>query len=307
MKPWPTEVASFSRLRIFLGAFFCIALGAVIILSAAPIAPRLSADSSAPSGDPQQLVAKVVQNEVAALQGDHSCWEYRVLQLDHGRKELRAVAETREGTVDRLLAVDSRPVDAQQRQAEDRRIRMFLSHPEQIRDDTAKRRKDEATSLGLMKMLPQAFLYKRTGDQGGLVVLAFTPNPSFRPATRQATVFHHMQGTMWIDSRALRLARLDGKLTSSVKFGGGMLGYLNPGGTFSVKQADVGKGHWDSIALDVNMSGKALFFKTIGVREARAYSDYREISPSTTLRQAAADLSHDSGDTTADFLGAHNN
>ncbi len=305
MKACPKEIAFFSHSKI-PRASFCVALATIAILSAGPIGLRSRADSSQPSGDAQQLVATVVQNELAALQGDRSCWEYRELQLNRGHKELRAVAETKEGTVDRLLAVDGRPVDAQQSQAEDRRIQTFLSDPNQIRDDTAKRHKDEQTSLGLMKMLPQAFLYKRTGDQGGLVVLTFTPNPSFQPSTREATVFHHMQGTMWIDPHAMRLVRLDGALTSSVKFGGGVLGYLNAGGTFSIKQADVGDGHWDTISLNVKMNGKALFFKTIGVQENRTFSHYQKISPSTTLRQAAASLSRDAGDTTADLLGAQN-
>ncbi len=49
-----------------------------------------------------------------------------------------------------------------------------------------------------------------------------------------------MAGVMLINNRNKRLAELSGKLISEVKFGGGILGHLDKGGTFEVKQGDGG-------------------------------------------------------------------
>ncbi len=74
---------------------------------------------------------------------------------------------------------------------------------------------------------------------------------------------------MYIDQHEKRLEELDGRLTASVQFGGGMLGHLDQGGTFSVKQQDVGGGHWEMTYLDVQMNGKELLFKTIACANGR--------------------------------------
>jgi len=48
-----------------------------------------------------------------------------------------------------------------------------------------------------------------------------------------------------------------------------VLGHLNRGGKFEVRQTEVAPGHWEMTALNVEMKGKALFFKTIGVQEPK--------------------------------------
>lgn len=66
---------------------------------------------------------------------------------------------------------------------------------------------------------------------------------------------------MLVDPRQNRLAEIDGRLVTEVKFWGGLLGHLDKGGTFTVKQEDVGGGHWQMVELNVQMSGRALLFQ----------------------------------------------
>jgi hypothetical protein len=128
--------------------------------------------------------------------------------------------------------------------------------------------------------------YQYAGTEGRLIKLRFEPNPQFAPNTRQEEVFHHLEGTMWIDPEQKQLARIDGELTSEVKFAGGLLGHLDKGGVFSVRFRQVDSGQWLMAALQVNMSGKALLFKTISVQEEREFEDYRRVPGNFTLRQA---------------------
>jgi len=90
-----------------------------------------------------------------------------------------------------------------------------------------------------------------------------------------------------VDAKQKRLAEISGKLMSEVKFGGGVLGHLDKGGTFWVKQQDLGSGHWEITVLDVQMIGKALFFKTIDVAEKDSYTNFQPVTEGTTLAKAA--------------------
>jgi hypothetical protein len=91
---------------------------------------------------------------------------------------------------------------------------------------------------------------------------------------------------MLVDPLNHRLAEIQGKLVTKVKFWDGLLGHLDKGGTFVVKQKNVGGGHWEMTELNVQMDGKALFFKTIAVREKEIYSDFHPLPEQTTLKQA---------------------
>ena len=96
-----------------------------------------------------------------------------------------------------------------------------------------------------------------------------------------------MKGSLLVDAKQKRLAEISGKLMSEVKFGGGVLGHLDKGGTFWVKQQDLGSGHWEVTVLDVQMIGKALFFKTIDVAEKDTYENFQPVNGETTLAKAA--------------------
>jgi hypothetical protein len=60
--------------------------------------------------EPDKLVSEVIQNERQARIDDLSHWRFRDLKEKDGRKELRDVIETKDGSIDRLLAVNDEPL-----------------------------------------------------------------------------------------------------------------------------------------------------------------------------------------------------
>jgi hypothetical protein len=96
-----------------------------------------------------------------------------------------------------------------------------------------------------------------------------------------------MEGEMWVESKQERLAAFSGHLTEDVKFGFGLLGRLDKGGHFEVRQAEVVPGHWDMTTMSVEMTGKALLFKSIGMQEGENRRDFHQVSDELTLSQAA--------------------
>jgi hypothetical protein len=120
-----------------------------------------------------------------------------------------------------------------------------------------------------------------------LVKLSFRPNPNFRPLSLEARVFHDMEGEMWVDCKRERLAAFNGHLTQDVKFGLGLLGHLDKGGHFEVRQAEVVLGHWDMTTMSLEMTGKALLFKSIRVQKKENRRDFHQVADDLTLTQAA--------------------
>ena len=268
---------------------FSLLVAAVLLLTSAAFSLAKPQQESAerPASDANRLAREVVQNELNAETNDRTLWRYRKTILEDGADQLMEVVETKQGEIHRLLATDGKPLNATQTKAEDVRIRKLLADPEQFQQQQKDRAQDARQEQKLLRMLPEAFLFEYDGMKGNLVGLKFTPNPNFHPSGREGSVFHHMEGTIWVDPDQKRLAEIDGHLTTEVKFWGGLLGHLDKGGTFSVKQEDMGSGHWEMTLLNVQMDGKALFFKTIAVREREVYSNFELLPDSTTLQKAA--------------------
>ena len=284
-------------------------LTVIIVCSAMRLAPAVLAQvrdsNAAPSlQNPDALVREVIHNEIEAQLHDQSLWCYREQQQEDGKpaKTLQ-VCQTQDGDLERLVALSGRELTSLQTQAEDDRMQRLVSHPEQLRAKQKKEREDGEQARNLFATLPDAFLFHCDHQSGNLITFRFRPNPAFRPSTRSMQVFHHMEGTLVVDADQKRLVEINGRLTSDVKFFGGLLGHLDKDGTFCVRQQQVGEGHWDLSFMKVQMNGKALFFKTINVSETKSLTDYEPLPGGATLQQAADLLRRDFDIHTASSTG----
>ncbi|MGH9528453.1 MAG: hypothetical protein ACRD2S_00875, partial [Terriglobales bacterium] len=142
---------------------------------------------------------------------------------------------------------------------------------------------------------PQAFFYEEdgtvTGEEGlgapgdPLVRLKFRPNPQYSPPSHVEQILTGLQGTMLIDTKQHRIAKIDGTLVKEVGFGWGILGHLDRGGHFIVQQGDMGGGHWEVTRMDLSFTGKALFFKTLNIKAKEVYTDFHPAPPDLTFAQ----------------------
>ena len=242
--------------------------------------------------DADQLIRAVVANELKAQLQNGSLWRYQETKEQGGETQLLEIVETNQGNLRRTIKMDGQPLTRQQVSAEDARIQHFLSNPRTRQNERRKQQQDFASEQHFLGMLPDAFHFQNAGKDGILIKLNFEPNPAFHPSRREGQVFHHMEGSIWLDPVHMRIARVTGHLISEVKFGGGILGHLAKGGTFLVEQQEVSSGCWRLTHLEVNMKGKALFFKTIDVNQKLQNFNFERIAPQTTLQGAAEMLKH---------------
>jgi hypothetical protein len=236
----------------------------------------------------------MVNNELNAQKGDHTRWRFRDNKLDDdGPEHLMEIVQTKDGDIHRVLALDDQPLNAKQEEAEDARIRTLVADPDRMQQLQKQRHQDGEHERRLLAMLPDAFHYEYAGTEDGVIKVKFTPNEGFHASQREEYVFYHMEGVLCINAQQERLVEISGHLTSEVKFGGGFLGHLDPGGTFLVKQQDVGEGHWEVTQLDVHMNGRILFFKSINVKQREVRSNFQPTSTDLTLHQGAELLERD--------------
>ena len=237
----------------------------------------------------------ILQNELRAQADDHSLWCYRKLTDKDGKQQLFAACQTKTLEIDRLMAVNGKPLTEQQWNQENQRIDRLLNNRSQLNKEKQQQREDGEQATHLLRMVPDAFLFQQESSEANRITLHFTPNPAFRASGSSEMVFHHMEGTLTLDVKQKRLVEISGRLNSEVKFAGGLLGHLDKGGTFYVKQQEVGPGCWEMTGMDVQMNGKALFFKTISVRTREIDTDFRAVPAAASIQQVAA-LTNEGGE-----------
>jgi hypothetical protein len=205
-----------------------------------------------------EFVRQTIKNELQAEKNDHSHWMLRLETRKSGTTEVREVVETKDGDLDWLISVNGKPVPQDQQRERQRGLQRLISIPAELKKSQRETDEDQARSLRLLKILPDALVFEY-GEQGGdLVELKFKPNSHFRPPSHEAAVVHAMEGVLRVNGS---LVEISGHLTRPVKFGGGLLGHLDAGGHFHVKQEEVQPGYWELVVLDVDMKGKAAFLQ----------------------------------------------
>jgi len=262
------------------------------------IAISLEAQESTPPDIPAaSLVRTTIANEVAAASHPNPLHMFRSRKQTPKGTQTRLYVETNDALAAILIAVNDRPPTAQQQQAENGHLEWLTNNPDQLRRKHAHEKEDNERTMRILKALPDAFQYeydgtvmgvRGTGEAGvPLAKLKFSPNPSYSPPSRVEQVLEGMQGSLLIDTRLRRVAEINGTLFRDVSFGWGIIGRLDKGGHFLVRQGDIGlgDGEWGITELKLDITGKILMFKGISMISDEVLSDFRIVGKSLTFAQ----------------------
>lgn len=234
--------------------------------------------------DARSIVQKAVETELAADRDDHSRWRYR--DEEKTKRTVAVVVETDQGSVKRLVERDGRPLSEAEAKAEDARLAAYIRDTSRLAKAKRDSAADDKSATELLRMLPDAFLWKVMGEDAGAVTLGFVPNPSFRPPDMQSRVLGAMSGEMVVDRGSHHIRTLSGTLTTDVMLGYGLLGRMKQGGTFRVERREVGPGFWQITETHVHIDGKALMFKSIGEQQDEVQTEFRAVPRGTTMEGA---------------------
>ena len=234
-----------------------------------------------------EFVQRAVTNELNQDRADHSHWLYLEGDVRPGHYVRQWVAEVSDGNLRLVVQADGQTLTPQQQE-------QGMSSYLQNSGVQAKQRKSEAhddrEAEEMLELLPRAFLWTRESEKGDDLLLHFKPDPNFRPPDLESKVFAAMEGEMLVNTRAMRIASIKGKLIQNVKIFGGILGQLDAGGTFDVERRETGGGIWQITQTHVHIHGHALIFKTIGEQEDDEKWDFKQLPAQITMRQVEKDL-----------------
>lgn len=257
---------------------------AAALLAPAPVSAQ---EERSPQLSPADLVRQAVAQEVAAANRAEVKHLFRSRKQSPKGSQTRLYIETDEAMAGMLVAINDKPLNAQQQRAEIDHLTWLTNNPEQLRKKHAREKEDADRTLRIVKALPDAFRYVYDGTEIGqpglgkagdpLVRLKFTPNPSYSPPSHVEQVLEGLQGYLLIDGSVHRIARIDGTLFRDVIFGWGIIGHLDKGGHFRVQQGDVGENSWDLTAMSLQMTGKILLFKGISMIYDETFSDFQHV------------------------------
>ena len=239
------------------------------------------------SVDPQALVRQMVENELRARVMEPGYWRYLMQSQEEDEKRTEIVIETQKGTLNRLLDQNGRPLTPKQQQQEDERIERLIRNPRDLAEQEHKENDDLQKAQSLLKLLPDALLYTTESSDGQTVRLSFRPNPNFNPPTFESRIFHVIQGSILVDEGQIRLIELRAVMSRDLEFAWGIFGKLRKGGTLDVCQEQIEPGCWVVKSFNVQVTGRAWFFKSIGKRSYELHWAFQRVPENLTLEEAA--------------------
>lgn len=262
-----------------------------LTITAAAIALMFSAATAQPTQmSPQELMRRVAANEIRA-NNNPSLFMYKDTIQYKNRSITKQVIETEQGNLGRTITINGKPLSPDDRTKEDHRLEKFAHDPEARRKKQQSDKEDDQRAATMLTSLPDAFLFTYAGtekasDGDQLVHLNFVPNPNFDPPNRETEVYVGMKGDVLVDTKALRIAKLDGTLFRDVNFGWGILGKLYKGGRFFIEQKDVGGGRWELTRETLQFSGKILLIKPLTIWSTETATDFHPVPAKLSTAQA---------------------
>jgi hypothetical protein len=214
-----------------------------------------------------------VSNERSERTGEH-VWTERVV-------------ETAQGRVRFLLAVDGKPLSAEEEQQERGRLAAIVADPDAFVARERAQKDDEAQARKMLDMLSTAFIFDNVRLENGVWTMNFHPNPEATPHGLEERVLFAMSGSVAIDAKQNRILHIEGKLPGDVSIGFGLLATVRAGSHFSSDRADKG-GHWRTVHVLTAMQGKAVLFKSVSRESDITRSDFHYLAPGMTIAQAVA-------------------
>jgi len=243
----------------------------------------------------RQLVQQAVNNDIKAERRTGNRGMYRLRKESLKGTQVKEIVETKTISVARLLEQNGKPLSADQQRAEDDRLRALANDPDAQRKKLKEEKQDDENATKIFRALPEAFVYKyegtQSGESGEYVHMTFSPDPKWDPPSRELQVLTGMEGTMDINRQEPHVVKIQAKLFRDVDFGWGVLGRLYKGGSFLVEQRKLQNDRWETTHMVLDITGKALLFKSLVYKESEYLSDFQSVPPDLSVQQGI-DLLH---------------
>jgi hypothetical protein len=249
------------------------------------VAAAVALPPSLPSQTAKELIGEACYNELQHRERK-TLWSYTAERHNHDHVFREQVIETVDGPVRHLLAVDGHPPTSGQINEEQDQHQELLKNLSGRRAIRKQRDDDDKTMEELLRIIPDAFIFEDQGKEGESERITFHPNPGFKPKTYEQRVLHALHGIVFIDLHEKRIARLSGSLETRVKFGYGLIGHVEQGGTTEITRVNLSPGVWKTSAEKIDIDGRLVMLKTINKHQEESRTGFEPVPLDTTFAQA---------------------
>jgi hypothetical protein len=141
-----------------------------------------------------------------------------------------------------------------------------------------RKRKDRSD---LISSTHEAFLFTKLGEESRgtqtLTKYRMSPNPKFKPTTRNATIFSKVTGFVWIDEQSGELARIEGTVMEDISIAM-FLAKVYKGSYFMQERYEYAAGVWLPSFEQYDFDGRK-FLLSFSIHERTFYTDYKKVGP----------------------------
>ena len=178
--------------------------------------------------------------------------------------------------VDRLISVDGKPLSPKEQAKEDKRVEKEIRELLQKKKKNGEIRISASDFLRISKISSPRQERYRGHD---VFVFDFEPRPGYKPRNREEEIVSRLAGHMWVDAAEKQIVRLAAHFTEKYSVGLGLLASISPSTAIVIQQEKINDEVWMPAHLELNLSGRALFFK-LNLRQVLRYSDYQRVGVS---------------------------
>jgi hypothetical protein len=114
-----------------------------------------------------------------------------------------------------------------------------------------------------------------------VLVFDFEPNPEFTPDKLEERVVQKLAGVVWIDEKALNIARLQAYFVGDMKIAGGLLANVQKGTSLVFEQAFINNEVWLPTYVEAHAGVRMLLVKGLELNQVTRYSDYKRFNVQT--------------------------
>jgi hypothetical protein len=183
------------------------------------------------------------------------------------------------------LSIDGRPINAESYLSDLQRLEKYLAWaaeegPAQ-KEAYARAERKRKDRFDLIEATHEAFRFTLEGKEmrgdRALLRYSMTPNPQYKPTSRNTTLFTKVRGTLWIDEQSLELAKVEGVVTEDVSLAL-FLAKVYKGSHFMQERYEIAPGIWEPTFEQYDFEGRK-FLTQFSIHERTTYTNYKRVGP----------------------------
>lgn len=188
--------------------------------------------------------------------------------------------------VDKLpLSPDGKPADSDSYRNDLEKLEKYLAWAAEDgssqKDAYARAQHKRKERFDLMDATHQAFVFTLEGKElrgdRTLIRYSMTPNPAYKPTTRNTVIFTRVRGTIWVDEQSSELAKIEGSVTEDFSVAL-FLAKVYKGSHFMQERYEIAPGIWEPTFEQYDFDGRK-FMVPFSIHERTFYSDYKHVGP----------------------------